>query len=774
MNIGTVFVTALLDLREDRSKERPMESRIQHFNRLAATGIPLILFLSSSYKGLIPTFANVTVVELELENLLTYQQVAEEGVKMPVHRTTHHDTRNFMILMNAKLELAVRCLSFTQATHVAWIDFNVCHVFRDGWALERLKLIAKSHLKRTLFAVPGCWHKGIGLDTLFDAVNWRFCGGFFLADRDSLVKAHTLFHELWPTVTLEKGLTWEVNMWAYMESKGWDPIWFKGDHNDSLVALPSTCFTAVATLTTIPSRLENGTCKRAIDSLIHQVDHVYLAIANRYERFPDAVMTVPEDLLTVEPYKSKLTVVRMEDMGPASKYLVSLSPQVRDSVANKWIFTGDDDQEYAEGLIQRMLTSVTEMAVYQNRFNAIQANTTGGLIHGYVGNMAHGSLLQGLREFTLPTCARFTDDQWMSIYYYLHSIPIRGTGIEEYTDLYRAFLDGHEQYSTDALAAVGNRLQKVQDISKYYGIRFIHQGQVMRVLSDMSGVEKGLIASPAIDGYESSSTSFLRFKGQGILNVRYVNYLLNNEGCYIIRDVNGHLKTQNVILRLKDSFEVESTTHMYVQTDLPRFSEDIQGLEDIRLYDGESCIKFIATQREFSPSRQNRMVIGDISYLGTHFINLQVIEPPVQTGCEKNWIPLGQGRFIYQWYPFQIGMVKDGRLDITCEYDVPKVFQGVRGSTIFTPLNSGRAIGLIHFSEEGGPRKYYHRLVTLDIATARPLEVSHPFTFGRIGIEFCIGMAIEGGNVRFWYSQHDKDAAWLSIPLSTFVFVPCL
>jgi len=771
-NMSTVFVTALLDLREDRSRGRTVEERIKHFNRLAATGIPLILFLSSSYSALVKPFANVTAIELELESLLTYQQVVE-GARMPSQRTVHHDTRNFMILMNAKLELAVRALAFRpQVTHVAWIDFNVCHVFKEGGGLHRLKLIAKSHLRAPMFAVPGCWPKGTSLDSLFDAVNWRFCGGFFLADRESLVKAHTLFHELWPLCLAQSGLTWEVNMWAYMESKGWNVTWFKGDHNDSLVALPSTFFTTVATLTTIPSRLESGTCKKAIDSLIHQVDHVYLAIANRYQRFPDAVMRIPDELLTAEPYKSKLTVVTMEDMGPASKYLVSLSPQVRDLIVNRWVFTGDDDQEYADGLIHRMLGSVSELAVYQNRWGAIRANTTGGLIHGYVGNMVHGSLLQNLGTFELHSSAWLTDDQWMSIYYYLHSIPIRGTGVEEYRDLYRAFLDGHEQYSTDALAAIGNRTQKVQDMSKHYGIRFIHDAQVIRVLSDVMGAQKGLIGGPVIDGYEPSSTSFLRFKGQGVLNVRYVNYLLTPEGCYIIRDAKGHLKTQNVLLRLNEQFEIEHTTHMYVQTDLPTFSEDIQGLEDIRLYEEDECIKFIATQRQFSPSRQNRMVIGDVSYRGTHFINLQVIEMP--TGCEKNWIPLGGNRFIYQWYPFQIGTLQNGRLIITSEYDVPAVFQGTRGSTIFQSLNAEKMIGLIHFSEEGSPRKYYHRLVVLDTASARPLEISYPFTFGRIGVEFCIGMALTGSSIRFWYSQHDRDAAWMSVPLSMFVFVPCL
>ena len=762
MNPETLFVTAFLDLREDRSKNRPFDACVRHFTQLANTGIPLLLFLSSSFS--LPSFPNVTVVPLELEDLWTYQQIPTE-VRLPLVRTAHHDTRPFLGLMNCKLELVSKAAAlYPDKTHLAWIDFNVGHVFRSG-GYDRLRLIAQSALRPSFFAIPGCWSKGTHLESLFKAVNWRFCGGFFLTSRDCVEQAYSRFQKAWPGF-LQAGLTWEVNTWALLEQQGWAPTWFQGNHDDSLVALPSTFFSAVACLTTIPSRLQNGTCTKAINSLIHQADHVYLAIAERYQRFPDQEVSVPAELLSEEPYKSKLTVVTMEDKGPASKYLVSLSPLVK----NKWVFTGDDDQEYADGLLDRMLSSVTEMAVYQNRAAAIRANTTGGMIHGYVGNLMHSSLLRGLEGFELPVCARFTDDQWMSIYFYLNSIPIRGTGIEEYKDLYKAFLDGHEQYSTDALATVGNRDQKVREVTQHFRVRFIHDGQVMRVLTDVG--QGGRYTYPVIEGFEPSSSSFVRFEGQNYMNVRYVNYSLTPVASYIIRDPKGHLKTQNVLMKLSDTFEIQSSTQLIVQTELPTFCEDIQGLEDIRLFDGGGGLQFIATQRQYSPSRQNRMVVGAVSYLGTHQVNLEVVEPPTPTGCEKNWIPLGGNRFIYQWHPLQIGTVKKGRLVIDCEWPTPTLFEGIRGSTIFQPFGS-ELLGLVHHSEEGWPRKYYHRLVVLDKAY-KPLGISYPFTFGRIGVEFCIGMALEGeGRVRFWYSQHDRDPAWVSVPLDIFVFVPC-
>jgi hypothetical protein len=276
----------------------------------------------------------------------------------------------------------------------------------------------------------------------------------------------------------------------------------------------------------------------------------------------------------------------------------------------------------------------------------------------------------------------------------------------------------------------------------------------------------GAYVYTALDGYHPTSSSFVEFQGTEFLNVRHVNYTLTPQSQYIIQDPRGRLRTQNYLLRLKGVDSVESSSFLQVETTCPTFCEEIQGLEDIRLYSFGNQLKFIATQRQWSPSRQNRMAIGVLDCSENVFRDIQIVEPPSPTNCEKNWIPIekdGQECFIYQWYPFQIGHLEGNRLQILQTVETNRLFQKVRGSTIFHRVEEG-LLGLVHWSEEGAPRHYYHRLVMLDSATLVPVSVSDPFVFGRIGIEFCIGMAVRGPDLQFWYSQHDRDPVWLTVP----------
>jgi hypothetical protein len=136
----------------------------------------------------------------------------------------------------------------------------------------------------------------------------------------------------------------------------------------------------------------------------------------------------------------------------------------------------------------------------------------------------------------------------------------------------------------------------------------------------------------------------------------------------------------------------------------------------------------------------------------------------------------GLEHFIYQWYPYQNGMVKEGKLEIVQSVEMPRAFQKIRGSTLFTEVEEG-LLGVVHYSEERSPRNYYHMLVLLNKETFRPIAMSAPFVFGRIGIEFCIGMLETrgvdgtGGCYHFWVSQYDREprkvtVATADLPLS--------
>jgi len=219
----------------------------------------------------------------------------------------------------------------------------------------------------------------------------------------------------------------------------------------------------VASLTTIPPR--SAACRLALDSLIPQVEHVYLSVARDYKRFG---AWEPPAYLQEEPYKSSVTVVTGEDKGPATKYVGALAV----IPADHWVFVCDDDQEYHHTLLLRMKNSIQGLGVYQNHYDSIVEKTSGGLIHGYVGLLVHESLLQGLRTFPLPEAAYFVDDQWMSIYCFLNGIAIHKTKAEQYISIFGA-LDGlHEKIGEASLAGLHNRDPMVAALATEFGVIF--------------------------------------------------------------------------------------------------------------------------------------------------------------------------------------------------------------------------------------------------------------------------------------------------------------
>jgi len=290
-------------------------------------------------------------------------------------------------------------------------------------------------------------------------------------------------------------------------------------------------------------------------------------------------------------------------------------------------------------------------------------------------------------------------------------------------------------------------------------------------LTNVEGATVGTYDYPVLNSYHPTSSSYLEFQGIPYLNVRYVNYLLTPPGLYIIHDPSGHLRTENYLLQLSEDKTTRiGSVQLQLQTSLPTIDESIQGLEDIRLYEFEGRMRFIATQRQWSPSRQNRMMIGTVDVSASTLTDLVLMEPPQPTGCEKNWIPFvhnGLEHFIYQWFPYQVGICKEGRLQIGIEKTMPNLFSRIRGSTTFIEDGSER-IGVVHYSEDRSPRHYYHMLVWLNKETLLPVARSQPFVFGRIGVEFCIGFTVHGSSLQFWYSQHDRDPVWIIVPRTTF------
>jgi hypothetical protein len=225
----------------------------------------------------------------------------------------------------------------------------------------------------------------------------------------------------------------------------------------------------VGSLTTIPSRIAVD-CRKAIDSILPQVSHIYLAVSENHSRF-GPLGQLP-DYLTEEPYVSKVTVTKCPDYGAASKYIGSLS---KIPIDDTWVFIFDDDQVYRSDLIERMMKNVSEIGAYQNRFHEIKEwcdsgkPNDGGLIRGYTGNLIHISLLREIMSFPIPLASFFVDDQWISILYHKLKIPIFPTGVETYDEV---FATGYPLQGSNSLSKIGNRSEKVRELELEMGAFF--------------------------------------------------------------------------------------------------------------------------------------------------------------------------------------------------------------------------------------------------------------------------------------------------------------
>ena len=243
------FVTAYFEIYPPNSNNKSREMRFENFAKIARTGIPILVFTDPNSLPCFNLFkddssCNLKFRVLPFNELETYKQTIQtEVTTLPETRCMKKDTLEFMILMNSKAELMKMAVDENpfNTTHFCWMDFSLLYVFKDVEnSIQFLKDLSTKSFKPSVFAIPGCWEKGQGTSHIWNSINWRFCGGFFLADKESLISFWYMYrHAYKKIISKANRMTWETNIWHLMElDLGWQPNWFKADHNDSICRIP--------------------------------------------------------------------------------------------------------------------------------------------------------------------------------------------------------------------------------------------------------------------------------------------------------------------------------------------------------------------------------------------------------------------------------------------------------------------------------------------------------------------------------------------------------
>lgn len=192
-----------------------------------------------------------------------------------------------------------------------------------------------------------------------------------------------------------------------------------------------------------------------------------------------------------------------------------------------------------------------------------------------------------------------------------------------------------------------------------------------------------------------------------------------------------------------------------------------QGYEDCRLFASEKGWHASATIAErpqvIGPGAftmlLREMALLDLSVDG-EIEEVHAVRGPWSVYHQKNWKPLSDGgapRWIYSTEPLLTLSADDARARPHIKW-----FPGGdwRGSSQALPVAGGwlwvdhRMIEKV----EGLGNVYVHRFVFADKQLSRVLAVSRPFVFSGYGVEFCAGLALDGGRLVLSYSTRDANA----------------
>lgn len=254
------FVTAYYSIQSSSNSERSFAWRLQHFRDLLASGLSIMLFTDSvePFRDLLQEFPQFQIGDvLPLTETNLYKNHIGAIVnqhQMPEYRNPEKDTFDYLFLMLLKNEFLQRAMEKGNSTHYAWIDFSISYIFKKAAStLDFLRFICSRPLGRFLI-MPGSWatdrnHNFIHLygDNVIQIVPvWRFCGGFFMGDRESIRAFNQLYCEQFPRLLEENQNTmiWEMNYWAWLEHKNlFHPQWYYADHHDDmLLNIPESIF----------------------------------------------------------------------------------------------------------------------------------------------------------------------------------------------------------------------------------------------------------------------------------------------------------------------------------------------------------------------------------------------------------------------------------------------------------------------------------------------------------------------------------------------------
>lgn len=261
-----------------------------------------------------------------------------------------------------------------------------------------------------------------------------------------------------------------------------------------------------------------------------------------------------------------------------------------------------------------------------------------------------------------------------------------------------------------------------------------------------------------------------------IVNTRFVNYRIGNNGAYINKD---KIITKNIM----SVFDIEAKnwvkiTEFELKYDAG-YDNHYVGLEDVRLFSKNGQLQYNANR---GLSYDHMVIENGTINLKSHMTLSSLVKKNGQRNIEKNWVLFrdhrNETKMIYEWHPLTVGTHRDHpeklidgnnkpitQFHPTDFIKTPSFFKWVRGST--NGVNIGNEIWFIcHVVSYEDRRYYYHILVVLDNKSYEVLRYSKLFTFEKEKVEYTLGFIYFESRASFLigYSVMDRETKYIDVP----------
>ena len=251
-----------------------------------------------------------------------------------------------------------------------------------------------------------------------------------------------------------------------------------------------------------------------------------------------------------------------------------------------------------------------------------------------------------------------------------------------------------------------------------------------------------------------SSSSCMVNNGDGyIMNVRYVNYYINESNFY--SNCDKYIITMNKYIELDKDFNIINEKLFEIPFDGRRYI----GTEDVRIFYNKTEDKYVYVGTGLQKDNNLGIVYGhyNIKNLKLEDNIVELKQKFKVTACEKNWEFVSYNDniyIIYEWFPLKLCMIENNNLVVKKEQKMPNIFKHIRGSSC--GFNYNETIWfVVHLVSYDSPRHYYHMIVVFD-KNMNLQRYSAPFKFEGEPIEYCLSINIRDKEVYMNYSTWDR------------------